>query len=55
MNTCANARLVHGKKRIIEAERFGEPQPPQLTMNDLLNDDVDGDTGCVGGATVQID
>jgi hypothetical protein len=39
--------------RILNAERFGEPKPPQLTMNDLLSDS-EGDKGSVKDGVVHI-
>ncbi len=40
-------------EQILDAERFGEPKPPQLTMNDLLSD-LEGDKGSAEDGVVQI-
>ncbi len=40
-------------EQILDAERFGEPKPPQLTMNDLLSD-LEGGKGSVEDGVVHI-
>jgi hypothetical protein len=40
-------------EQILDAEKFGEPKPPQLTMNDLLSD-LEGDKGSVEDGVVHI-
>jgi hypothetical protein len=40
-------------EQILNAERFGETKPPQLTMNDLLSD-LEGDKGSAEGGVVHI-
>jgi hypothetical protein len=40
-------------EQILDAERFGEPKPPQLTMNDLLSD-LEGDKGSMEDGVVHI-
>ncbi len=40
-------------EQILDAERFGEPKPPQLTMNDLLSD-LEGDKGSVEDGVVHV-
>jgi hypothetical protein len=40
-------------EQILNDERFGEPKPPQSTMNDLLSD-LEGDKGSVEDGVVHI-
>jgi hypothetical protein len=40
-------------RQILGAERFGEPKPPQLTMNDLLSE-LEGDKGSVEDGVIHI-
>ncbi len=40
-------------ERILDAERFGEPKPPQFTMHDLISY-LEGDKGSVEDGVVHI-
>jgi hypothetical protein len=40
-------------EQIFDAERFGEPKPPQLTMNDLLSE-LEGDKGSLEDGVAHI-